>query len=183
MDLVDLIAEKRFIGQEFLTWLWYKSDERGGSVELPGRGDIIVVFEKHMLLEYGEGESSEKCICSGLQTELQEARTGLKMGKKLEQARIQLVVGEYEYNFTIAAALMEFRNVKLPKTAGTEESGDDPEAVEGMILERIFLFEELVRTVNELLRYFLEIRTGDGWREELENIRAWVHAPVHLPGE
>jgi len=183
MDLVDLIAEKRFIGQEFLTWLWYKSDERGGSVELPGRGDIIVVFEKHMLLEYGEGESSEKCICSGLQTELQEARTGLKMGKKLEQARIQLVVGEYEYNFTLAAALMEYRNVKLPKTAGTEESGDDPEAVEGMILERIFLFEELVRTVNELLRHFLEIRTGVGWREELENIRRWIHAPVHLPGE
>ena len=40
MDLVDLITEKRFLGQEFLTWLWYKSEERGGSVNLPGRGDV-----------------------------------------------------------------------------------------------------------------------------------------------
>ncbi len=38
MDLVDLIAEKRFLGQEFLTWLWWKSEERGGSVSLPGPG-------------------------------------------------------------------------------------------------------------------------------------------------
>lgn len=184
MDLVDLIAEKRFVGQEFLTWLWFKSDERGGSVEIPGKGDVIVVFEKHMLLEYGEGESNEKCICSGLQTELQEARTGLKMGKKLEQARIQLVQGDYEYNFTLAAALMEFRNVKLPKTAGTEqEDNDHPEAIEGMILERTFLFEELVRTVNDLFRLFLQVRTGENWRDELVKIRSWIHSPAHLPGE
>jgi len=183
MDLVDLIAEKRFLGQEFLTWLWYKSEERGGSVELPGHGDITVVFEKHMLLEYGEGESNEKCICSGLQTELQEARTGLKMGKKLEQARIQLIRGDYEYNFTLAGALMEYRNVKLPKTAATEEASDNPEAIEGMVLERIFLIDELVRTVNELFRLFLQRRTGDVWRDELDNIRQWIHAPAQLPGE
>ncbi len=182
MDLVDLIAEKRFIGQEFLTWLWWKSEERGGSVEIPGFGDISLAFEKHMLLEYGEGESSEKLICSGLQAELQEARTGLQVGKKLEQARIRITKGDQEYNFTLAAAMMEFRNVKLPKTAGTEaEESASPEEVEGMILERIFLFEELIKTVNELFRIFLEIRTGREWGEELLRVRTWIDkaSPIH----
>ncbi len=174
MDLVDLISEKRFIGQEFLTWLWWKSEERGGVVALPGEGDIVVVFEKHMLLEYGEGDSNESLICRGLQTELQEARTGLVMGKKLEQARIQLVYNEYEWNFTMAAALMEFRNVKLPKTAGDTGNGNDPEEREGMILERIFLIEELNRIVLELLRLFLTIRVGAEWRDELQKVREWV---------
>jgi hypothetical protein len=175
MDLVDLIQEKRFLGQEFLTWLWWKSEERGGSVEIEGFGDIIVVFEKHMLLEFGEGETNEKLICSGLQTELQEARTGLKMGKKLEQARIQITKGDYEFNFTLAAALMEFRNVKLPKTAESEgDGGDNPEETEGMILERVFLFEELVNTVNDLFRMFLEKRVNPGWSDELSKVRDWV---------
>jgi len=175
LDLIDLIAEKRFLGQEFLTWLWWKSEERGGSVEIPGYGDIALAFEKHMLLEYGEGESSEKLICSGLQAELQEARTGLQVGKKLEQARIKITRGDQEYNFTLAAAMMEFRNVKLPKTAGTEaEESASPEEVEGMILERIFLFEELIKTVNQLFQIFLEIRTGREWGEELQNVRAWI---------
>lgn len=179
MDLVDIIEEKRFLGQEFLTWLWWKSEERGGSVELPGRGDVIVVFEKHMLLEYGEGETNEKLICSGLQTELQEARTGLLMGKKLEQARIQLSAGDQEWNFTLAAALMEFRNVKPPKTAGTEGDGSgNPEETEGMILERIFLFEELIRLVNELFLLFLKVRVSADWKDELMDIRSWVNSSV-----
>lgn len=173
MDLVDLIAEKRFLGQEFLTWLWWKSEERGGVVALPEDGDIVVVFEKHMLLEFGEGDSNEKLICRGLQTELQEARTGLVMGKKLEQARIQLVHNDYEWNFTMAAALMEFRNVKLPKTAGPDNA-NDPEEQEGMVLERIFLFEELVRIVLSLFRVFLKQRVSDQWREELLKMREWV---------
>ncbi len=174
MDLVDIIAEKRFVGQEFLTWLWWKSEERGGSVELTGQGDITVVFEKHMLLEYGEGDTNEKVICSGLQAELKEARTGLQMGKKLEQARIKIIQNDYEWNFTLAAALMEFRSVKLPKTAGTEESGNSAEETEGMILERIFLFEELVKLVTELFREFLQIRVGENWRQELMQIQKWV---------
>ncbi len=182
MDLVDLIAEKRFVGQEFLTWLWWKSEERGGSIALDGAGsmnsfsgDITVVFEKHVLLEYGEGESSEKCICSGLQSELKEARTGLVMGKKLEQARIQLGHNDYEWNFTLAAALMEFRNIKLPKTAASQEGGSGPEEQEGLILERIFLFEELIRMVQTLFRMFLEIRVSPGWKDELVKVRQWVH--------
>lgn len=175
MDLVDLIVEKRFLGQEFLTWLWWKSEERGGSVNLANEGDITVAFEKHMLLESGEGESSEKLICTGLQTELQEARTGLQMGKKLEQARIVIGHSSYEYSFTLAGGLMEFRNVRLPKTETTEnDKSDSPEEIEGMILERIFLFEELVRLVNTLFSMFLQARLGDSWRDELQNIRLWV---------
>ncbi len=175
MDLVDLIEEKRFIGQEFLTWLWWKSEERGGVVSIPGEGDVVVVFEKHMLLEYGEGENNESLICRGLQTELQEARTGLVMGKKLEQARIQLTHQDYEWNFTLAAALMEFRNVKLPKTGGESGNDDNPEEREGMILERIFLFEELTRLVLDLFRVFLKVRISDSWRDELLKIREWVN--------
>ncbi len=172
MDLVDLIAEKRFLGQEFLTWLWWKSEERGGSVALEGEGDITVVFEKHMLLESGEGDSSEKIICSGLQAELQEARTGLQMGKKLEQARILINQNSYEFSFTMTGSLMEFRNVRLPKTEASEtEKSDNPEEVEGMILERLYLFEELVKLVNELFRMFLAVRVSDKWREELQKVR------------
>lgn len=179
MDLVDLITEKRFLGQEFVTWLWYKSEERGGTIFLPGEGDIQVVFEKYVLLESGEGEAHEKLICRGLQAELQEARTGLLMGKKLEQARIHLVRGQYEWNFTLTAALLEFRNVRVPKTmTPAEEEAADPAAVEGRILERLSMVEEAASTVNELFRMFLKLRVGPDWEGELRKIRLWVNKPA-----
>ena len=176
MDLVDLITEKRFVGQEFLTWLWWKSEERGGSVELAGQGDIIVVFEKHMLLEYGEADYNERLVCSGLQTELKEARTGLRTGKKLEQARLQIIKDEREYNLTLGATFFEFRNVRLPKTEAADPASDTSDAeMEGAVLERIFLFEELVKIVNDLLRMFVQVRISDSWPEEVARVRAWVH--------
>lgn len=182
MDLVDLIVEKRFLGQEFLTWLWWKSEERGGMVALPGYGDITVVFEKHMLLEFGEGEYSEKLVCTGLQTELKEARTGLIMGKKLEQARLQIIKNDYEWNVTLGAGLFEYRNVRLPKTAATEkDQSHSDEETEGLILERIFLFEELVSTINELFRAFLLVRTSNNWPSELQALRAWIHHQAREP--
>ncbi len=176
MDLVDIIVEKRFLGQEFLTWLWWKSEERGGSVLVPGRGDATVVFEKHMLLEYGEGDTCEKLICQGLQSELKEARTGLRLAKKLEQARIHLTMGSYEWNFTLVASMMEFRNVKLPKT-GKIESGslEKSDEVEGLVLERIHLFEQLVQVINDLFRDFCILRTSEKWKEELRNLQGWIH--------
>ena len=174
MDLVDIISEKRFLGQEFLTWLWYKSEERGGAVFLPGTGDIQVVFEKHMLLESGEGESLEKLICKGLQTELQEARTGLRMGKKLEQARIYLAKGDYEWRLTLGATLFEYRNVSLPRTLSVSEEGEDQVAWEAKVLERIGMSEEAMHTIDELFRIFLNLRISADWSQELVRLKSWI---------
>ena len=176
MDLVDLIIEKRFLGQEFLTWLWYKSEERGGTLLLPGSGDIQLVFEKHMLLEYGEGEAFEKIICQGLQAELNEARTGLRMGKKLEQARIHITQGDYEWHMTLKASMLEFRSVKPPKTMASSEEDDSPDAIEGRLLDRIGMLETATRTIDELFRVFLQIRINPAaWQEELARLRNWIH--------
>jgi len=174
MDLVDIIAEKRFLGQEFLTWLWCKSEERSGAIDLPGIGDISVAFEKHLLLEYGEGESHEKVICQGLQAELNEARTGLRMGKKLEQARIVLGRGEYEWIMTVKASMFDFKSVKTPKTMASQEDSDDPMAVEGKILEKIGLYEQALQLVDELFRLYLTVRLSPGWEAELARLRAWI---------
>jgi hypothetical protein len=174
MDLVDIVSEKKFLGQEFLTWLWYKSEERGGSVFLPGTGDIQLVFEKHMLLESGQGESQEKLICRGLQAELQEARTGLLMGKKLEQARIYLAKGDYEYRLTFGATLFEFRNVSLPRTISANEEAADPLAWEAKVLERISMAEDALQTMDELFRIFLQIRTSSDWSKELASMKNWI---------
>lgn len=174
MDLVDLIAEKRFIGQEFLTWLWFKSEQRSGFIEVAGMGDIGLIFEKHLLLESGEGESFEKIVCQGLQAELREGRTGLKMGKKLEQARLRLTRGEYEWLLTLKGSLLEYRSVKLPRTVEGVDEGDDPLAVEGRILDRIGLLETVVGTIDELFRIFLELRTGSDWPEERQALAKWI---------
>ncbi len=172
MDLVDLMTEKRFLGQEFLTWLWFKSEERGGTVALTN-DDIVLVFEQHILLESGEGESHERVVCQGKQSELQEARTALAMGKKLEQARMRMAKGDYEWRISMSGSLLEYRNVRPPKTMTAAEDKDEA-AREGRILDRIGLLEEAIRTMDELFQLFLQTRLSTGWEEERNRIRAWI---------
>jgi recombination associated protein RdgC len=176
MDLVDLRGEKRFLGQEFMTWLWYKSEERGGVVFLENTGtDVVLVFEKHILLESGEGESYEKLICQGLQAELQEARTGLAMGKKIEQARIMLTRDDHEFHFSLKASLFEFRSVKLPKTLTDSDESGDAEGIAGRLLDRIGLYQIPMRTVDELFGMFLKKRvSSEEWPPELAKLRNWI---------
>lgn len=172
MDLLDLIEEKRFLGQEFLIWLWFRSETQGGNIELPGRGWIPVAFEQHMLLEYGEGPECEKLVCRGLMTELKEARAALALGKRPQQARIKLGGEEQEYSFTLSAATFEFRSMKLPATAGND--GDDRAGLEGQILERIALLEEGMELLLGLYRLFITLRISDAWNKELVQLRQWI---------
>lgn len=174
MDLVDLIEEKRFLGQEFLTWLWYKSEERGGAIALPTTGDVVVYFEQHMLLESGEGESHEKVICQGQQSELKEAKTGLAMGKKLEQGRLRLTRDDHEWRLSLSGGLMQFRSVRVPKTLNQGEEAGDEAGREGQLLDRIGLLETAIRTVDELFRLYLSIRLSPEWPTEKDRISSWI---------
>lgn len=172
MDLVDLIIEKRFLGQEFLTWLWFKSEERGGTIALSS-GDIILVIEQHLLLESGEGESLERVVCQGKQAELKEAKTAMAMGKKLEQARMRMARGDYEWRLSMSGGLMEYRNVRPPKTMSMSEDSDETSR-EGRLLDRIGLLEETIRTMDELFKLFLHIRLSADWNNERSRVQAWI---------
>jgi hypothetical protein len=43
------------VGREFLTWLWFKSEERNGMIRIPGGGESEVFFVRRLVLEAGEG--------------------------------------------------------------------------------------------------------------------------------
>lgn len=164
MDLVDIIAEKRFIGQEFLTWLWWKS-ETVGTIQTR-IGPVAVEFGHKLALEDEQG----KVTCSHPQ-EMPEAMAALAAGKKVEQARIKIIQGSgAEFSCTLAAALFEFKSVRLPKTAATETDDE----TEGMILERIYLFQALRDAIYALFEEFILVRTIESWRLEVDGMREWI---------
>ncbi len=168
MDLVDIIAEKKFLGQEFLTWLWWKGENSG--CEIATRGDSVsVVFDGNILLEDSQGE--DKVNCSG-KVEMPEAMTGLRYGKKIQQAKLRIGVADLEFVVTLTADLLEFKAVKLPKTIVTVEAGEGEE--EGLILERIYLFETLRNAVHDLFHTFVRIRVSPEWGAEQDRIAQWI---------
>jgi len=162
-----------FLGREFLTWLWFKSEERNGSISIPGAGDITLSFLRRLILESGEGDYSETILCTGFRTDLKEGKTALREGKKIKEARIRLGMGSDDWEFTFKADAFLFQSMKLPTApAYAEEEEQDRE---GRLLDRIAMTERAVETMERLFSLFLERRTAPQWRsEEIPRITRWV---------
>ena len=162
-----------FLGREFLTWLWFKSEERSGMISLPGGDDPELEFLRRIVLESGEGEYSETVVCQGLHANLREGKAALREGKKIREARLRLKRGSEEWEFTFKADAYAFQSMKPPSMmgAGEEEEGDR----EGRLLERLYAIEKAVKTMDELFAFFLKRRLSPHWAsEEIPRLKKWL---------
>lgn len=157
------------IGREFLTWLWFKSEERNGSIMIPNVADVEVTFARRMVLESGEGDYSETVVCRGLHADLKEGKEALRQGKQIKEARIMLERDSTKWEFTFKADRFSFQSLKLP--AAESDAAEDDES--GRILERIYLVEKAVDTMDRLFALFLQGRLSDTWESELARMAKW----------
>lgn len=161
------------LGREFLTWLWFKSEERGGAVAVPGGTDVEVLFGRRVVLESGEGEYAQSVVCQGLHADLIEGKTAIREGKKIKEARMRLTRGSEEWEFTLKGDAFQFQSLRLP--AGDNEDRLDGDR-EGIILERIYLVEKAVNTMEGLFSIFQNRRRSPQWAaEEIPRLKNWLN--------
>jgi len=175
MDLIDLMREKSFLGQEFLTWLWYQSEINSGLIDLNEFGPVEVWIEDRLVLETGTTGLRETVICQGRNLDLAEARTALREGKKVTQARLRLKSQDHEWRLTVKAEGLEMTGVRAPKTLDPEAEETGSEA--GQVLDRLAVIRELIMIMDALYTRFLAARLTESWEQtELPGIRRWLRS-------
>lgn len=159
------------LGQEFLTWLWYRSDSNPQAFTDTDGTPFSVSLEQRITVEGGQGEERETTAVSGALSPLREARVGLATGKKVTRALLLVSKEEMNFSVTLKAESFAMGSMKTPKVEKPEED-DDPDAV---FLEKIFLMETGVRLLDCLYKSFLEIRLDEeAWAKEVANIHSWT---------
>ncbi len=177
MDFLDILREKAFLGREFLTWLWFKSDQTGGQIETMDSKTVDVFFLDRMTLDLPDTESPQTATFKGEQSELREGLACLREGKKIEEARISLKSGENEFVMTIKGTWFSFGGFKTPPVVPSNESSED-EDPEGAFLEKVYLLEEGMDAVDALFGRFLQLRISSDWDPELAQLRLWVNEHI-----
>jgi recombination associated protein RdgC len=171
MDILRLINDKLFLGQEFLTWLWYVSEEEGPQTMADGR-QVDVLLGDSLLLGPALGQEGTRVAVKGREDSLAEARQALRRGKLVEGLRLGLVVDGEEFWLKLTAAELAPAALRLPAGAGVEPG---QEGREGHLLERIYLTETALRAMEGLLLIFLQGRLEDERGGELwAKVRAWA---------
>jgi hypothetical protein len=167
-------ADPAFLAREFMTWLWFKSEERDGAISIPGQADVVLSYERRVVLESGEGEYSETVACQGLHADLREGKAAIREGKKVREARLRLEKDSDRWEFTLKADRFQFQSMKLPAAGGFDEEGEEKE---GGVLERIYLVETAMKIMDDLFAFFLKRRLSPQWvSEEIPRIKTWLKA-------
>ncbi|HTY23839.1 MAG TPA: hypothetical protein VMC85_11950 [Desulfomonilaceae bacterium] len=172
MDFLDILREKAFLGREFLTWLWFKSEQTGGRIELPGQKVIEVIFLDRMTLDLSDVDTPQTVTLKGEHSELREGLAALREGKKIEEARISVRSGSNDFTTVVKATWFSFGSFRTPRVVPPEES---EEGIEGAFLEKVYLIEEGMEAIDALFEYFLSLRISEAWETmELPALRQWV---------
>ncbi|MCB9787736.1 MAG: hypothetical protein H6744_13720 [Deltaproteobacteria bacterium] len=167
MDLINRIANTRFLGREFLTWLWFRSERQEGLFSLDDERTIEVWFDARLTLEALGDIKEQNVIKSESPTETEEARASLQTGKQVKEARLRVVFDQKQWTATIKADDLSLHGLKIPAVLSREE--DD------QVYERFDLLEEIEDLIDALFRLFRVIRLDDdAWRAEVADIREWV---------
>ncbi len=154
-------------GREFLMWLWYCSEKRGGLANIPDVGEIAYMVEGPLTFVMEGKGAHEITLKKGEPMLSAEARTALLSGKKLKKAKVQFVRGEEAWAFTFDADEFIFRNLKLPQTETFDRVGK--------FQERMVLLEVFRQSFFHLYSEFvMERNASRSWKETKEAMRKWV---------
>ncbi len=169
MDLAELITAKRFLGNEFLLWLWRKEDDDASMFKL-GTDHVELLFSDRLQLEAALAEAETSDLKGGSPAHSPEAHKALQVGKRVAKAKMRLLKGEREWVFVIDSSSFHMSGIKTPTVLSKED--DEP------FFERMFLIEELHDAWNAIYRMFLEERLGAGWEGRRAEIAEWIAEPM-----
>jgi len=151
-------------GQDFLTWLWFYSECRGGILTLRD-GNTYAMMVEGPLTFVLEGQGAHETVLRHGTPELSvEAKIALLGGKKLRRAKFRLARGNETWQTTLDAEEFVFRGLKLP---------------DGEKLDPASRFQERMTAINTFTGSFLEIY--DRFLAERLDVSAWkkTRAEIH----
>lgn len=158
------------LGQEFLTWLWFRSDVASDTFKTDDGTPFTVTMEQRIVVQGGQGDTKETASVSGVLSPLREARFGLCTGKKVTRALLHLEKEDMAFQVALKAEDFSMGGLKTPKL-DKGDTDDDPDA---LFLEKIYLMETCVNLLDYLYSAFLQIRLDDEWKEEVGAIQKWL---------
>lgn len=120
MQLVDRIEKRRFVGREFLLWLWFESELFDATLSTREHGSFGLWLEKRLVLSEGRESTRITAPMPGLGREAKEA---LLRGQLPESAGLRLALGDEETSFVLKAESLAVSGLKLPTLLG---QGDEP---------------------------------------------------------
>jgi hypothetical protein len=166
MDFIDVQENTRFLGSEFLMWLWHRVDTEGDGFEVMNGAQITIWFDDDMAFYQPLGDQQNR-VKGGVVADSAEALAAVRSGKMIERAKMRLIAEDREWSFMFQGPEFLFTGVKLPDCLA-----DD---YEEHLIERIELMKELEAFWLAVFGEFMVCRLNSiEWLAKALEIVKWI---------
>ena len=171
LDVAVAYSRYRFLGNEFLTWLWFMIDTRQDQLSKFADGLTALEVGNRIDLENRQDEKVERVTIRGDDADLKEGYLALKKGALVTDINLIFRAESFRWQFNIKGESLNISALKSPQTAPPESEED----TEGVVLEKVFLHERIIRLLESAFRRFIHLRTSDKWNDTtVVQIKQWL---------
>ncbi|MDJ0782779.1 MAG: hypothetical protein QNJ22_12465 [Desulfosarcinaceae bacterium] len=180
LDIAIAYDRYKFIGNEFLTWLWYAIDNAPEALAKIDPTMQALEVGNRIVLKNQTENGDETISIKGDTAGLEEGLLALAKGAMVTEINLIYKSEEHQWQFSLKGESLSFSGLKTPET-GRFETQDD---VEGMVLEKAYLLEKATGLLDTLFNHFIQLRVTNTWLDEVQpTLRDWIQkAHATAPG-
>ena len=171
LDVAVSYNRYKYLGYEFLTWLWFSIDNDHQRFDqiLPPSASLQI--GNRIKIENHRNNTLEMITIKGDEAGLEEGMLALRKGALVTELNFVYETKNIESQFNIRGESLNIGNLKF-KIAGGVEEKDDPEE---QVLEKAYLYGEVIRLVENLYNKFITLRVSTAWEKNtVHKIKNWI---------
>ena len=173
LDVAVAYSRYQFLGEEFLTWLWFVIEKNQDLIKNFDQNFVALEVGNRVAFENRRKESAERVTIKGEGASLEEGILALKKGAMVTELNVVYKSAELTWQFTLKGESLNISSLSIPST-GSPESDED---IEGLVLEKIFLYDKALQLLEKLYNHFSKLRVSDSWQsKETPLIRKWIQS-------
>ncbi len=170
LDVAVAYNRFKFLGEEFLTWLWFVIDQEPTILRKTDPDLTSLEIGNRMVLLKRQKKKIEKITIKGENAGLEEAILALQKGALVAELNLIYRSAELKWQFTLKGESLNLSSLKTPKIAPPQS----PEDLEGVVLEKIFLYDKILQFIEKLYKTFIELRVSNHWHNrEATLMKKW----------
>jgi hypothetical protein len=173
LDLALAYNRYRFLGDEFLTWLWFLIENDQKSIQKADPACSALEIGNRIVLENRSTKSVERITIKGDDAGLEEGRLALRKGALVSELSMIYKTNESQWQFSLKGESLNVSNLKNSGLSLPESS----EEVETFLLDRSDQLYKILYFLEEIFKKFIHYRVSSKWSGKVvPEINTWIQS-------
>ncbi|MBS3758328.1 MAG: hypothetical protein KGY61_06665 [Desulfobacterales bacterium] len=159
LDVAVAYNRYKYLGNEFLTWLWFMMETDRSALEFPEAESTNLEIGNRIVLENNRHNRDETITIKGDGAGLEEGVIALKKGALVTEISLVVKAPESEWRFQLKGESLNITSLKPPE----KNPGEAADDMEQRVLEQLAHVERADNLVHQLYQQFIRHRLSEDW--------------------